>query len=459
MKLGSWLIARGKITGVQLKRALLDQSFYGGHLSSSLTKLGFLDESTLEEYLSDRFQVSCARDQDFEEIRPEIIRIIPEQLAQKHQMVPLAVDGKKLRLAMMNPADILVMDEVAFLTGLQVEPWVSSETHLLDALERYYQLPRSSRETIPLADRIDGREDPLTARRRILEASDAPEPSAPAMAHLPAPGEELGLDGRPLSVSADAVTELYPTVRAARSEAAVPGPIPRSLDEWREDVPVSAPAGGEAAHAIPPLEAARPSRETAGGARVPPAAGEAVAPPPASAAKRPSLSLVPPAPLVNLEAISERLKNALTRDEVFEAVLDFCAGRFTRSALFLVTQDKVVGFSGRGEGFDPARIRATSVGLDVPSIFSYFRMGSEFYYGPVPGLPANQLFYRGLGLPAPERVLLLPIQIKERLIALVYGDLTATRREEPDVGLYRRLVQKAVLALEILILRNKITML
>jgi hypothetical protein len=40
--------------------------------------------------------------------------MIPEQLAQKHQMVPLSVEGKKLRLAMMNPGDILVMDEVAF---------------------------------------------------------------------------------------------------------------------------------------------------------------------------------------------------------------------------------------------------------------------------------------------------------------------------------------------------------
>jgi hypothetical protein len=77
---------------------------------------------------------------------------------------------------------------------------------------------------------------------------------------------------------------------------------------------------------------------------------------------------------------------------------------------------------------------------------------------PVPGLPANQQFYRGLGMPPPERILLVPVQIKERLIALVYGDLPSSRREAPDIALYRRLVQKAVLALEILILKNKIAM-
>jgi hypothetical protein len=175
--------------------------------------------------------------------------------------------------------------------------------------------------------------------------------------------------------------------------------------------------------------------------------------------RRSPLSLVPPPAPPTLEQTSEKLRDSQTREQVFDALLDFCAGRFGRSAIFLVAQDKAIGQGCRGEGFDPARIRATSVNLDVPSIFSYFRMGSEFYYGPVPGLPANQQFYRGLGLPPPERILLLPMTIKDRLIALLYGDYPGARREEPDIALYRRLAQKATLALEVLILRNKIMML
>jgi hypothetical protein len=85
-------------------------------------------------------------------------------------------------------------------------------------------------------------------------------------------------------------------------------------------------------------------------------------------------------------------------------------------------------------------------------------MGSDFYFGPVPELPANRQFYGELGVSAPDRVLLVPIQIKGRLIALLYGDNGTGRREEPDIGLYRRVAQKASLALEILILRNKIEM-
>ena len=458
MKLGSWLIARGKISGVQLKRALLDQSFYGGHLSSSLMKLGYLDEPTLGAYLADVFQVPYAGADRFQDIAPDVVRIIPEYLAQKHQMVPLAVEGKKLRLAMMNPADILVMDEVAFLTGLQVEPCVSSEPHLLDALERYYQLSPSVRETIPLADQLDGRQNPLTARRQIMEASDAPGSQPGASQPAPEAGDDIGLDGRPLSASAESLGEFYPTPGHASAEKARGNQVPRSLDEWRESPASEAVAAAEptAPPPAPRVAAAEAVPSVADPTGVMPSLS--ASPAHASTPKRPVLSLVPTPSSVTLEQISERLKHATTRDEVFEAVLDFCESRFPRCAVFLVTPSSVVGFGGRGEGFDSGRIRAVKLDLEAPSIFSYFRTGSEFYFGPVPGLPANQQFYRGLGLAAPDRVLLVPVQIKERLIALVYGDFPGSRREDPDVALFRRLVQKAVLALEILILRNKISM-
>ncbi len=461
MKLGSWLIARGRITGIQLKRALLDQSFYGGHLSSSLLKLGYLDETTLAAYLSELFKVPSTSAEEFKEVPPEVIRMIPEQLAQKYQVIPLQVDGKKLRLAMMNPGDILVMDEVSFLTGMQVEPRVSSETHLLDALELYYHLPRVTRDTIPLSDRVEGRENPLFARNRIMEQWTATEAADAPAAPKPSSGpEELGLDGRPLSLPAEVVADFYPAA-AKKGEPVPGGPLPRSLDEWRDPAAESGPSTSVSTQASPrnALRAPEPPRiqdsPRAPESKLPPVQPEQ----PGSAGRRAALSLVPPPSPPTLEQASEKLRDAQTREQVFDTLLDFCAGRFARSAVFLVTQDKVVGQGCRGEGFDPIRIRSTTVSLEAPSIFSYFRMGSEFYYGPVPGLPANQNFYRGLGLTPPERILMVPLIIKDRVLALLYGDYPGTRREEPDIALYRRLVQKATLALEVLILRNKIMML
>ena len=107
---------------------------------------------------------------------------------------------------------------------------------------------------------------------------------------------------------------------------------------------------------------------------------------------------------------------------------------------------------------DGGRVRATVVPFSVPSVFSYFRMGSDFYFGPVPELPANLQFYKDLSLAPPDRALLIPIHIKGRLIAVLYGDNGNLRGEEPEIALFRRVSQKASLALEILILRNKIEM-
>jgi len=458
MKLGSWLIARGKISGVQLKRALLDQSFYGGYLSSSLLKLGYIDERTLGEYLSDAFQVPYAPAPKFKNIPPEILRTVPHQLAEKHQIVPLALAGRKLQLAMMNPRDVLVIDEVAFLTGLQVEPHVSSETLILGALERYYRVPRSVRETIPLADRIGELQE--------APGADRPEPFFSSFGEQPTPSsplrEEVGIDGPLLTDPAEdseALSSGRVEKESIRLRLGADVSLPSNITEWREPGEAVDPAhhDGPKGTGTPPAPESRPFSPKLPEPSTFRADAEAT-PIRTSPGLRASLSLVPSVPPGSLEDVAQRLRDSGDRDGIFDALLGFCAQRFLRTALFLVHQDKVVGWSGRGEGFEPARIRAAMVPFSRPSIFSYFRMGSDFYFGPVPELPANRQFYRELSLDPPQRVLLIPILIKDRLIAILYGDNGAERREEPDVALYRRLAQKVSLALEILILRNKITM-
>ncbi|MFQ5878169.1 MAG: hypothetical protein ACE5JH_10860, partial [Acidobacteriota bacterium] len=90
--------------------------------------------------------------------------------------------------------------------------------------------------------------------------------------------------------------------------------------------------------------------------------------------------------------------------------------------------------------------------------FVFFRSGGDYYYGPVPDLPANARFYLDLGLPPPARVLLVPLTIKGRASVILYADNGPQAGPLPDIEEYRRLLNKAALALEILILRNKITM-
>ena len=163
-------------------------------------------------------------------------------------------------------------------------------------------------------------------------------------------------------------------------------------------------------------------------------------------------------PATTMEAVSTRLRQAETRDEVFDAVLTFTASRFTRAALFVAQPDRVLGWSGRGGGLQPLRVRNVIVPLDRPSLFVFFRTGGDYFYGPVPDLPANAKFYLDLGCPPPARVLLMPLTITDRPAVILYADNGPEASTAPDVQQFRRLLGKAALALEVLILRNKIMM-
>ena len=118
----------------------------------------------------------------------------------------------------------------------------------------------------------------------------------------------------------------------------------------------------------------------------------------------------------------------------------------------------MLGWSGRGEALSPLRIRNVTVSLDRPSLFVFFRNGGDYYYGPVPDLPTNARFYLDMGIPPPARVLLLPLTIKERPAVILYADNGPETGRAPEIQIYRRLLQKTAMALEVLILRNKIMM-
>ncbi|MBI1950096.1 MAG: hypothetical protein HYS34_01880 [Acidobacteria bacterium] len=449
-KLGDWLISKGKISEEQLQRGLHDKAFFGERLGNSLIKLGFIDEDTLGEYLAEFARARYASARRMESIPPEVIASVPSRLAAKYCIVPIAIEGRRLHLAMRDPKDLIALDEIAFLTGLPIEPYVATEFRLVRAIERCYGISLGTK-TIPVAP---GPSDPARPRR-----------AAPPKAAPPAPaGPEVGLDGLPLDADPNDLDQPFVNAPGAAPPPALEpsGPLPRSLDAWREEAPEAASAESRTGEA-PPRAAAPNPPSPPGTATTRPFAAPRPAVPRAAAAParrdgRPSAPRAMPAAPVPIEAVSGRLREAETRDDVFDAVLDFTSTRFLRAALFVAQPDRVLGWSGRGGGLVPARVRNVIVPLDRPSLFVFVRSGAEYFYGPVPDLPANARFYLDLGCPPPARVLLVPLTIAERPAGILYADNGPDASMAPEVREFRRLLKKAALALEILILRNKIMM-
>ena len=136
-RLGELLVKEKLITPLQLKRAVDEQRRQGGRLGHELTKLGYVEENELTAFLSKQYGVPSINLSDFD-IDPEILKLIPKEVVQRHQIIPINRSGNTLIVAMADPSNIYAIDDVKFITNFNVEVVVASEKAIADAIEKYY---------------------------------------------------------------------------------------------------------------------------------------------------------------------------------------------------------------------------------------------------------------------------------------------------------------------------------
>ncbi len=138
-RLGQLLIRENMITQAQLKKAQDLSANEGGRLGYNLTKLGYLDEQQLTDFISKQYGVPSINLDDFE-ISPEIIKLIPRDVAEKHTVIAVNQAGSSLVVAMPDPSNIFAIDDIKFLTSFNVEVVVASENSIKEAIEHYYSI-------------------------------------------------------------------------------------------------------------------------------------------------------------------------------------------------------------------------------------------------------------------------------------------------------------------------------
>ncbi len=142
LKLGELLLKAQLVNQQQLTRALEEQKNTGGKLGEILQRLGFVTEDDIIECLSHQFGVPSINLRHIE-IDDVIAKVIPVDLSRKYNVIPVNKTGATLTVAMADPTNIFAMDEITFMTGYRVEPVVSSEEAIREAIDRYFG---SSRE-------------------------------------------------------------------------------------------------------------------------------------------------------------------------------------------------------------------------------------------------------------------------------------------------------------------------
>jgi type IV pilus assembly protein PilB len=127
----------------------------GENLGYTLAKLGYLEESHLISFLSRQYGVPSIN-LDECDVSDDVVRQIPREVAERHVLMPIARQGSTLIVAMSDPGNIYAMDDIKFLTGLNVEAVVASETAIRKAIERYYGSSRHDETLKTLFDQIEG---------------------------------------------------------------------------------------------------------------------------------------------------------------------------------------------------------------------------------------------------------------------------------------------------------------
>ena len=140
-KLGEILVRENLISPQHLREALDYQREHGGRLGFNLVKLGLVSDDMITAVLSRQYGIPSVN-LDLFQIDEAVLRLIPQEVAQKHSVLPLSRVGATLTLAMVDPTNVFAMDDVKFMTGLNVEPVVVAEASIQQAIAKYYGTSR-----------------------------------------------------------------------------------------------------------------------------------------------------------------------------------------------------------------------------------------------------------------------------------------------------------------------------
>jgi len=370
-RFGEFLVERGIINNKQLEKALHAQLIYGGHLGTCIIELGFAEEDAIGSALAEALGVSYASFELFEGIPAQAIEAIPQALVEKYKAVPLELRDRTLHLAMVDPKNLISLDELSFAAGRRIQPWVAPEVRIFQAMEKYYQIPRRTRY-ISLCRQLDQRVTQTAKAHAGVAASKPPS----------------GGYGR----SRDSFFKSAPTPTSPAALAR-PSDSPRQVQD----------SGADAA----------------------------------------------------LEELSQLLCRAQDRGMLADAVLKFASRGMARCILFRVKDNLATIWDARGlklEASHAANVRLPILSEPVLTLL----LGDGSFRGSLPEGEKYLGFYDVLAVNPPAELMLLPVYLDDRLIALFYGDNGPAQPLQASTHTFERMMNKLALAVNLVILKRKL---
>jgi hypothetical protein len=175
-RIGEILVQAGVLANEGLKTALVEQRRWGGPLGRILVDMNLITEEALVDALSQQLNFPKV-DLDGIEIPPEVIALVSSELVAHHRMMPFKRESKFLDVAMSEPTDLGIIDELRIRTQLNVRPYLAGPKMIERAITRYYgavlfdEPPGPSTQPTPTPAK-----GPNTGKHRVLAAEPTPAP-------------------------------------------------------------------------------------------------------------------------------------------------------------------------------------------------------------------------------------------------------------------------------------------
>lgn len=446
-KLGDILLDSKLITPDQLDEATEIQCLYGGKLGTSLIELGAIDEDTLGHVLSKLLRLPYFKPSLLMDVSPDIISLVPRNLALKHLAVPCKLQGKRLFLAMSEPRDLSAIDDLSFHLGYSIAPVVVPELRLALALNKFYKRKLSPRFISLGKQLLSGGPQSRT------DAASRDTGTADAISGL----QEYKAD----VLEEGAVRDVEDLETILDIEDILVEPVEEdAVDQGKSWPTLDTDLGGtESLSDEEYKELTTPSTLLSQDYEPAPAAVQPLPEPDATAAEtapEPEEIEIPVGPQ-EYHWFCEQLAKAEGRDDIASCLISYVAQEFRAGGILMIKGDQAMGWQATVGQQPVADFDRFHVALDQPSVLLTVAGSQNYYMGPLPETVHNILLASNFGDDIPETVLLVPLLLRGRLVSILYvqdqlGKLSANLAD------LQRLASKSSMAFEMLVLKNKILM-
>lgn len=167
-KLKEMLVNEGILTLRQISEAEKEQERKGLPLKQILIDLGYVSEATLAEFFAKRRGYTYVDLLNYS-VNKGVTSIVSEEVARRYTIIPIDIKEDKLVVAMADPSNVFVVDDLRILTGYDIKPVVSTEADIITAIGRCYKMEKEAEEKIAETTKFTERAEEEAAEGPIIK--------------------------------------------------------------------------------------------------------------------------------------------------------------------------------------------------------------------------------------------------------------------------------------------------